>query len=341
MAAGGGGPSSPVGDRKVRAMNGGADPARLHRRPSRRRGAGRGVTVGAFDDPDIAFEVTSVTTEDGARLHVRTYGPPAAPVIVLVHGFACRVEYWNPQIAALSGRYRVIAYDQRGLGRSTLGSHGVTAAVLGDDLAAVLQAVLPSGRRAVLVGHSFGGITVMAMAQRHPDQFGARVAKVLLANTVAQRFWAQTMALPFAGRYRALRRPLLVGVSRLKFALPPLAVSRGAFRWLAMSRWADPAAVDFAWMVMSGCAPAVRVLWAAGLVDMDVLAGLDGITVPTTVVVGALDRLTPPAASQQIAEALTNRGLLHRLVVLPSCGHCSNLEAPAAFIAEIEDLVGR
>ena len=290
---------------------------------------------GLLHNPRIPYHVTTVETADGAALHVRTYGPPDAPAIVLIHGFACRIEYWNPQINALSGRYRVIAYDQRGLGRSTCGSAGVRAQVLGDDLAAVLQATVSPGSATVIVGHSFGGITIMAWAERHPDQVRSYASAVLLADTVAERFGAYTAILPFAGRYSTIRRPLLTAISRAPLPLPPGVVIRRVARTIAMSSHATRAQTDFLLAMVSGVDPKMRVQWGRGLSQLDVLIGLQHLNVPTTVLVGAMDRLTPPEASRQIEGILARSGVLHRYVVLPGVGHCSNLEAPAAFDAEI------
>ena len=290
---------------------------------------------GVLHNPRIPYHVTTVETADGAALHVRSYGPPDAPAIVLIHGFACRIEYWNPQINELSRHYRVIAYDQRGLGRSSCGSAGTRAQVLGDDLAAVLEAAQSEERPAVIAGHSFGGITIMAWAERHPDQVRRYASAVLLADTVAERFGAYTGLLPFAGRYGAIRRPLLTAISRAPLPLPPRATIRRIVRNIAMSPHATRAQADFLLAMICRVDPRTRVQWGGGLSRLDVVAGLQHLSIPTTVLVGELDRLTPPAASRQIEGILAARGVLHRHVVIPRVGHCSNIEAPAAFDAEI------
>ena len=107
----------------------------------------------------------TVLTADGTRLNVVTYGPSAREqadrdVIVFVHGWTCTTEYWNPQLnhllAGSSGDRTVVAYDQRGHGRSELGTRKLSVDILGQDLDAVLSQVVPPGRKAVLVGHSMG-----------------------------------------------------------------------------------------------------------------------------------------------------------------------------------------
>lgn len=290
---------------------------------------------GLFREPRVAYDATTVATHDGAQLHVRSYGSAFGQPIVLIHGFGCRIEYWNPQINALAAKYRVIAYDQRGLGRSTLGSDGVRPDVLGRDLAAVLDAVLAPGERAVLVGHSFGGITIMAWAQR----FAAHaVSAVLLASTIAERFSATTMLLPFADRYRHIRRPLITALAGSTMTLPSIRWSRWPLQRMALSRYADRQAVDFVYEILADCRTDVRAVWGAGLSGLDVTAGLEKLTVPTTVVTGTEDRLTPPAVAHRIAETLQGRGSLHRFARFPRAGHCTNIEVPYAFNAEIEQL---
>lgn len=295
---------------------------------------------GLFRELELPGDVTTVEVADGTALHVRSYGPASAQPIVFIHGLSCRIEYWTPQINALAANFRVIAYDQRGLGHSKIGHRGVRPDVLGDDLAAVLDAVLPAGRPAILVGHSFGGITIMAWAQRHAAQISGSVSAVLLANTVAERFAASTNLVPLAGRFGTIRRPLVTAVATSTIPLPPIQWSRRLIRRSGfVSRHADPAAADFLHGVVAGCRPHMRARWGAGLSGLDVVAGVENLTVPTTVLVGSGDRVTPPAASRRIAEVLRACGSLNRFVELPRVGHCANLEAPHAFNGEIEHLV--
>ncbi|WP_158102180.1 alpha/beta fold hydrolase, partial [Streptomyces glaucescens] len=102
---------------------------------------------------------------DGARLHVEVHGPESAPPVVLIHGWTCSTAFWAAQIRALAAGHRVIAYDQRGHGRSPA-SRSCSTDALADDLEAVLAATLAPGEKAVLAGHSMGGMTVLAAAGR-------------------------------------------------------------------------------------------------------------------------------------------------------------------------------
>ncbi|MEN4396718.1 alpha/beta fold hydrolase [Mycolicibacterium senegalense] len=269
----------------------------------------------------VSAQVGTVRTRDAAHLHVRCYGEEAAPLVVFVHGYGARLEYWEPQVRLLVDRFRVIVYDQRGLGRSSMGARGVAPDVLADDLEAVLADVVEPGRRAVLVGHSFGGITVMAFAERHPEQLGRGVSAALLANTIASGF------------------PKVLGaLSRMPAPMPPLRLMRPLFQRMVLSRFASRPTVDYTHGVVAGCPRRVRAVWGLGLRNLDVTAGARALSVPTTVISSGQDRLTSPEAGGRIAEILRGTGMLHRHVEFARAGHCSNLEEPHAFSDEIARL---
>ena len=120
------------------------------------------VPSGPYAPPVPVRELTAVSA-DGARLHVEVHGPEGAPAVVLAHGWTCSTAFWAWQIRELARDHRVIAYDQRGHGRSPA-SPACTTDALADDLEAVLAATLAPGEKAVIAGHSMGGMTVMAAA---------------------------------------------------------------------------------------------------------------------------------------------------------------------------------
>ncbi|MGY2061363.1 alpha/beta fold hydrolase, partial [Nocardia gipuzkoensis] len=200
----------------------------------------------AFNPPTAPCAVVPVTTSDGVRLRVHAYGPADGDVIVLIHGWACCIEYWNPQINAFADRYRVIAYDLRGHGESELGDSVLTVELLAEDLVAVLAATLRPGRRAVLVGHSLGGMLVQAWAGNHPEQVSQRASAVLLANTAAGDLIAETTVLPLFNHGR-LKLPRWLARAIIGSAAP---VWRNTFTtWMFRHRILSPAAsadaVDF------------------------------------------------------------------------------------------------
>src|SRR5436305_847347 len=143
----------------------------------------------AADDPcaGAGLEVDrvrefKVERPDGAVLDGVIVGPAGGPMVVLSHCWTGTRAVWAPVAARLvaAGR-QVVLYDQRGHGASTIGSAEPAVEVLGDDLAAVLEAV--DAGDAVLAGHSMGGMTLQALAVGHPDVVAERVQAMVLAGT--------------------------------------------------------------------------------------------------------------------------------------------------------------
>lgn len=110
-----------------------------------------------------------VVAADGVGLHVEIDGDPSAPLtVVFCHGFAVRLGEFDVQCRALRDP-RLVLYDHRGHGRSGWGTYRrATMEQLGDDLGHVVDACAPSGP-VVLVGHSMGGMAIMALAACNPN----------------------------------------------------------------------------------------------------------------------------------------------------------------------------
>ncbi|AOW93239.1 alpha/beta hydrolase [Rhodococcus sp. WMMA185] len=293
--------------------------------------------------PSLQPDVMEILTDDGATLHVQAYGPQGGEPIVLSHGWACSCEYWYPQVNALAGEYRVITYDQRGHGRSTAGSLAFSPGVLGDDLSAVLKATVPNAsvnghKKAVIVGHSMGGMSVMAWAGRHPDQVNRYASAVLLASTACDRLIADTTVLPLPNRFP--RVPVPVGRALLSSPVPLVSspATTRALQYAAMSPNASRDEVQFCEKIVRDCDPRIRGNWGAALSGLDIHEALENLSVPTTVLVGSGDRLTPPVHSRRLARMLDEAGNLERLVVLPGVGHMSSVENIDEFDREIVHL---
>ena len=158
--------------------------------------------------PDVFGSLRSdpieVVTDDGIRLHAEVDEPdPSAgapgdqPTIVFVHGYALNLDCWHFQREHFRGRRRVVLYDQRSHGRSERSPVGnATIDQLGHDLRSVLEQLVPDGP-VVLVGHSMGGMTIMALADQHPELFGDRVVGVGLVSTTAGGLQTHRVIGPF------------------------------------------------------------------------------------------------------------------------------------------------
>ncbi|MFJ1459589.1 alpha/beta hydrolase [Nocardia wallacei] len=283
-------------------------------------------------------EIIPVTTRDGIDLRVQAYGPADGDVIVLIHGWSCCIEYWNPQINAFSEQHRVVAFDLRGHGASEVGKREFCAEQLADDLSDVLDAVLRPGQRAVLVGHSMGGITIQAWAQHYPEQVAERASAVLLATTTFGSIASETQVLPFFNDLV----PAPIWLGRALFGTPvPLPSGfavRSIFKARIMNRAATAEQAEFGLSIVRSCRPQVRGRFALALADLDLPDAAANITVPTSVIAGEYDRLLPKRMSQRIADVLAETGSLDRYTVLPT-GHLPNIEAPQEFNAELHRMV--
>ncbi|WP_307645744.1 alpha/beta fold hydrolase [Nocardia uniformis] len=290
----------------------------------------------ALNSPAGPYEVVTVTANDGARLRAHIYGPADADTIVLVHGWTCSLEYWNPQINAFAGEYRVVAYDVRGHGESDRGSSSLTTDLLADDFQAVLEATLRPDERAVLVGHSLGGMTMQAWAGRHPEQVSRRAAAVLLNNTASADLIAETTVVPRFGPDFARRLPFAVGLLALSapLALPAVRPVPWLLRRQIMSLAAVGDVAVFAHNIVRACPAAVRGKFGTLLSYLDVGRGALNLTVPTTVIAGEFDFMTPPVHSERIIEMLREAGSFDGYRILPT-GHLGNVEAYEEFNAEL------
>jgi pimeloyl-ACP methyl ester carboxylesterase len=287
-----------------------------------------------------------VRAPDGTDLCVRAAGPDDAPALVFVHGFSLDLTSWYYQWQAFSDRYRCVLFDHRAHGRSGLppsGDYSIEA--LGRDLRAVLDGAVPAGP-AVLVGHSLGGATIMSFAEQFPEEFGTRIAGAVFLDT-----WASDIVLTALGA---------VGDRIERIVGPPLRALLGApdraerIRRLVQGRagdlpfliaWltnfgpdASPSVVDHVARVATETPAEVWIHSLDALVRVDLREALANITVPSLVIAGDRDRITPPASAQQILERLPDaRGIL-----LTRTGHVSQMERPGlvnGLLAEYFDQV--
>lgn len=283
--------------------------------------------------------VSSVVTDDGVVLSVEEIDPADGGkpdlTVVLVHGFALSRQCWHFQrrmLAELSDpRVKQVLYDQRGHGRSGRpDARSCTIEQLARDLDEVLRAVVPDGR-IVLVGHSMGGMTIMALAGLRPELFAERIVGVALIGTSAGDVGKYGVSKPLLSRYN----PLTIGVGHLADWQPGLVelvraaggqLTRRAVRLLGFgSAEVSPRLVDFM-MEMLSVTP-VRVL--ADFIETlgehnryDVLAGLKESRV--LVLGGDADRLTPFTHAERISDELPDAELAR----IKGAGHMVMLEQP-------------
>lgn len=283
-------------------------------------------------------DVRELTVEsgDGASLHVEVHGRADAPAIVLAHGWTCSTVFWAPVARELAADgYRVVLYDQRGHGRSAAASpKAYSPAGLADDLCAVLSATLAPGERAVVGGHSMGGMTIMAAAGRRELQEHA--AALLLCSTGAQNLLVEARVLPFPSpRLRGFAHRMVLGASAPLGPISP--ITKKALKYGTMGRGSSPEQILAVARLVHACPPRIRAAWGKVLAGLDLAANVGRLTAPTAVVVGTEDRLTPVPHAHELARSLPN---CTQTRVLPGLGHMVPIEDPGAVAAVLRGLAG-
>ncbi|QPP08417.1 alpha/beta fold hydrolase [Streptomyces bathyalis] len=296
--------------------------------------ASLGRTPGRYDPPPAARELT-VTSADGARLHVETHGKETDPAVVLIHGWTCSTLFWGAVIRDLTEKgHRVIAYDQRGHGRSPgTDPHAYSPATLADDLCAVLDATLAPGQRAVLGGHSMGAMTLIAAAGR--PVLEERAAALMLCNTGAHKLAASARVIPLRSQSARERAHRFLLLSRLPLG-PVTPVTKKALKYGTMGPDATPEQVAAVGRIVHACRPRQRGAWGRVLAKLDIAANARALRAPTAVICGGADRLTPPALARELADALPNCTGLQEL---PRRGHMTPIETPSVVSAVLRGLV--
>jgi pimeloyl-ACP methyl ester carboxylesterase len=310
------------------------------------------------DEPlgTLSGRLLKVPADDGLPLHVEVDGPDEAPLtMVFCHGYTLNQHTWHYQRRDLSG-IRMVFWDQRSHGRS--GRSKPTHATIdqtGADLYAVLRATVKPGGKVVLVGHSMGGMSIMALAERHPDLFGdedgeppggGMICGVALINTSAGKLKEMTLGLPLV--LAKAVRPIAPGVVRSlgkRAQFVEQARRAGADVAFMMTRrmaFADkdisPAVVDFLEHMIRSTPIDVIAEFYPALLAHDKAGVLEVIgRVPTVVMTGGADRLTPAAHGIAIADAVAGS----ELVEIPEAGHVLMLEYPGLVTEVLRGLLAR
>lgn len=302
----------------------------------------------------------TVTSFDGAQLHVTQSGPADAPLaVVLVHGWSLSSRSWQRVATALAARgdVRVLTYDQRGHGRSTQGDDwgsgidhpvfGVGPSIdqLGEDLKHVLDALVPAGP-VVLAGHSMGGMTVLALAARHPELFGSRVAGVVLTNTSSGGL--DRISLGFPQFLAAPVRKRLIGMMKRIAAAPEKAdryrgrqrtdtrLAVAQTRFLLFGRKAARDVVVEANEIVKECPSATLAGFFPGLLGHDKTGSLPVLAgTRVEIFVGDRDKLTPPSHARRLERGIPGA----RLTVVRDCGHMTLMEQPTPLVDALASVI--
>ncbi|MEV4293701.1 alpha/beta fold hydrolase [Microbispora rosea] len=290
---------------------------------------------------------TTVTTDDGVRLAVEIDDhPDPRCAVVFAHGWLMNRQCWQLQREALSALGTLVFYDQRGHGDSSAGElEAYTIDRLGDDLAAVIEAAVPEGLPVVLVGHSMGGMTIMALADRHPALVASRVAGVALLSTSSGGLDAPTFGLP--GPLGRLAPRVTTSVFENMLARAAVIDARPRVkgwtnlpvtRYVAFGKGASRRHVRLVNAMATATPTEVMVGFFRDFRVHDKFGALRALRrTRTLVMVGERDRLTPLAHSRRIAGALPDA----RFVRIPGAGHMIGFERPGLVNRELAGLIER
>jgi pimeloyl-ACP methyl ester carboxylesterase len=350
----------------------------LSRAAARRVGAERlgsaaGLPAGASDaelredDPlgpaaRRADRTALVLADDGVLLDVEEVGPPDAPLtVVFVHGYTLSMASWTFQRRTLGAELatangsrpeaRLVFYDQRGHGSSGRGpAEHSTMEQLGRDLARVVESRAPRGP-VVLVGHSMGGMTIMALAALRPELFGTKVVGAALLSTSSGNLADLDFGMPeLLTRVRAALLPVAAFTMRRR---PVFAerTRRLAADLISHVTWAlsfasadvDPALGRYVDSMIAGTPVEVIAEFYPALAGMDHTAALEPLrAVPTLVLTGAKDTLIPSEHSDAIVERLRRAGDDGvDYVTVEDAGHMVLLEKPDEVTAALSALLRR
>lgn len=248
---------------------------------------------------------------NGISLSYTDSGKPDAPAVVFIHGFPFDHTMWREQVALCEPSYRVITYDQRGHGKSGAGDGHYLFEFFIDDLFALLDHLKVP--KAILCGLSMGGYTALRAIERAPE----RIQALILCDTRSE---------PDSNEAKIKRAANLRTIQ--KDGVPVFAESFLKAIFTPTSFSAKPDVVDQIRKTIVATSPqGLKGTLIALATRTDTTPFLSKIHVPTLIMVGDQDAVTPPAAAEGLHQGIGGS----RLTVIPQAGHMSNLENSSAF----------
>ena len=279
-----------------------------------------------------------MVSADGTPLHAEIHGPDHGPTVVLAHGWMCTSAVWHRQVRALDEDFRVVTYDQRGHGRTPPASHGdYSSDALAADLAAVLDQAVPHGEKVIVAGHSMGAMAVVAWAHTHRQEAVRRLAGAALINAGFEQLVRRSTIMPLPAVLAPMRTTIGKRILGVRLRLPSRSnpVLSRLIRTIALGPAASPADLALCTQMFLGCPTPARAALGATLATLDLAHALPALTVPTIVIAGRHDRLTPPVHAREAASVLPDA----TLVELSGVGHMIPIEAPAEVTHHLRQLV--
>lgn len=310
-------------------------------------------------DPDVnepfgrlRGQPLTVLADDGLSLHVEIDEPTNKKrrgkriTMVFSHGYCLSQDTWHYQRRDLAGG-RMVFWDQRshGLSERSKPTHA-TIDQTGADLAAVLRATVKSSDPVILVGHSMGGMSIMALAERHPELFGKQIVGVALINTSCGDIHEMTLGFPLllAKMARPVVPRVMRGLSRqAQIVDGARKVGADLTFWVIkkmgfVDREISPTVVDFVEQMIRATPIEVIAEFYPSLMGHDKLKALETITkVPVLVMSGGGDHLTPQRHGELIADSLDDV----EFIGVEKAGHLLPMEHPGLVTGALRRLIER
>jgi 3-oxoadipate enol-lactonase len=254
------------------------------------------------------------TKVNGIEVSYELHGKEGAPWLVLSHSLACSVRMWDPQIAALKDKYRILAYDTRGHGGTEAPKGQYTLELLADDLFFLLQEL--KIKTAHFCGLSMGGMIGQTFALKYPGVFKSLVLADTTSRYPAEAWptWQDRIKTAEAKGMEPLAQPTLE-------------------RWFTEPfRKSNPKAVDAIRKLIVSTPVAGYVGCCYAIPKINLTARLKDIKCPILVIVGENDPGTPPAMAREIHDNAPGS----KLAILPQAAHLANLEQPEGFTQALQ-----
>ena len=283
----------------------------------------------------IRGDLHVVVADDGTELHVEVDELPDGPevgglTVIFSHGYALNLDSWHFQRQSMRGRARLVFYDQRSHGRSQradFDTHHVDQ--LGSDLGTVIDAIAPTGPL-LLVGHSMGGMTIMALAAQRPELFDERVFGVALIATTAGGLATGMLGLPpgLGQAFHRIAPSVAAALARRKGLVERTRWSSSDLgllvtRLYSFGSTASEQASRFVASMVSSTPIDTVAEFLPALQEHDKRAVLGVFeNVELLVIVGDSDRLTPKEQSAEIVRRVPGA----EYVVIADAGHMLTLE---------------
>lgn len=302
-----------------------------------RRGAGDETPFGS-----LRSEPLHIITDDATDLYAEIDEAPSELTVIFAHGYSLNLDCWHFQRAGYRGQIRTVFYDQRSHGRSARSSlAGSTIEQLGSDLRRVIEQTSPGP--CVLIGHSMGGMSIVSLAEQHPELFGDKVVGVGLISTTAGgldpgRILFPMVPLGIGGKVMSRTvRTLHLGhravdlVRKWGHAFADVITERYAFGDDVPGHY-----VDFVYDMLDATPFSVVADFYPAFATLDKFDHVEVLgRVPTAVICGTEDKITTIGHARKLHAQIPGSSLLE----CEGAGHMVILERHVDVNAELDDLI--